>query len=180
MNLLILPGYGDSGADHWQSHWQTQLANCQRITDQDWWQPHCRDWVASLEGHVQALGENTLLIAHSLAALQVVHWAAQTTQRIVGALLVAVPDPQGDNFPAQAQGFSPLPQTQLPFPCLMLTSSNDPYASSAFSQRCAEQWTAEHIDLGPLGHINGDSGLAAWPKGQALLREWLRGLPAHT
>ena len=35
-------------------------------------------------------------------------------------------------------------------------------------------WGAERIDIGPRGHVNGESGLGDWPEGRALL-DRLRG-----
>lgn len=34
--LLIIPGYGGSGVGHWQSHWENEYQNIQRVEQQNW------------------------------------------------------------------------------------------------------------------------------------------------
>jgi predicted alpha/beta hydrolase family esterase len=101
----------------------------------------------------------------------VVHWAARFSGNIRGALLVAAPDPYGPSFPAQAQGFTPLPTDPLPFPSILVASADDPYSDRKFAQACAASWGSQLIDVGAKGHINSDSGLGDWPLGQALLSQ---------
>jgi uncharacterized protein len=170
--VLILPGIDNSGATHWQSRWEQVHAQhphlqLQRIEQSDWDHPVCAQWVQSLERHVLAADPGTILVAHSLACLMLVHWAAQSarTAQISKALLVAVPDPTGPAFPAQAQGFGSLPTSHLPFPSRMLCSSNDPYSNLDFSRSVAAQWGCSLVELGAFGHINDQSGLGDWPQG---------------
>jgi uncharacterized protein len=174
--LLILPGIGNSGSVHWQTRWEEVHAQhprfeLKRITQTDWDHPVCAQWVQSLELHVRNAGAGTVLVAHSLACLMLVHWAAQTSlsANISQALLVAVPDPDVTAFPREARGFDKLPSSRLPFPSKLLCSSNDPYSSLDFSRRCAAMWGCELAELGALGHINGQSGLGDWPQGWTAL-----------
>ena len=168
---IILPGIGDSDPAHWQSlWWDLGIANS-RIRQDDWDNPVCSDWLARLEETVRAAGPDTILIAHSLSCLVVAHWAALTKLRIRGALLVAPPDPDGSGFPMQALGFSGLPNTPLGFKTILVASTNDPYARIEFAQACATAWACEFANIGDAGHINSDSGLGAWPEGQALLKK---------
>jgi len=37
----------------------------------------------------------------------------------------------------------------------------------------ARDWGAAAFDIGPCGHVNGESGLGNWPQGRALLRSLL-------
>ncbi|MBC3933767.1 alpha/beta hydrolase [Undibacterium sp. CY7W] len=168
--VLIFPGYANSGPDHWQSLWQSAYPQCQRITIQDWMRPQREVWVAALEREVARLGPDVLIAAHSMGSLTVAHWAAQTSLRIRGALLVAVPDPQGAAFPATASGYEDLPSLTLPFPAHIIASQDDPYASMTFSQQCAQRWGCALTDLGQAGHINAESGLADWPQGWQTLQ----------
>ncbi|HLD67806.1 MAG TPA: alpha/beta fold hydrolase [Pseudomonas sp.] len=168
--ILILPGYGDSGPAHWQSLWQAAEPAMQRVPLDDWEQPHCARWLARLETAVAECGPDTLLVAHSLACLLVAHWAAQRERRIRGALLVAVPDPLGPNFPGAAQGFAPLPLKRFDFPSLVVASSDDPFSSSGFAQACASAWGSRCLNIGAAGHINDASGLGEWREGRELLR----------
>ena len=84
-------------------------------------------------------------------------------------MLVALPDPSEAHFPRDARGFAPVPLKRLPFPTIVVTSSDDPYGGVPFSQTCANAWGSRWIDLGARGHINADSGLGDWDEG----REWL-------
>lgn len=171
--ILVLPGIGDSGPQHWQSLWQQQDARMQRVAQRDWEAPQCAEWVATLEQAVAAAGEQTVLVAHSLGCLLVAHWAVQTSRRIAGALLVAPPDPLGAEFPDVARGFAPLPLRALGFRSTVVASSDDPYGSPAFARGCAEAWGSRHVGIGACGHINAASGLGDWVVGRELLEELL-------
>ena len=86
-----------------------------------------------------------------------------------GALLVAPPDPAGPAFPAEARTFGPVPMARLPFPSLLVASSDDPYASPEFARACASAWGSRLAEIGPKGHINAASGLRRWKEGLDLL-----------
>lgn len=165
-SVLILPGYGNSDEKHWQSLWQSKHPNFERVTQQSWDNPICDNWVNTLEVAVQQTKSGDLkIVAHSLGCLLLAKWAEQTKHKISGALLVAVPDPEGKNFPQQALGFNPVAKSQLNFPSTVIASSNDPYAQMAFAKNCADHWGSQFIELGEYGHINTESGLADWPFG---------------
>ena len=169
--VLILPGYGNSDEKHWQSLWEDSHPNFKRVNQTDWESPVCTDWVNALEKQIEQLGPNIKVVAHSLGCLLVAHWAAQTTLDIAGALLVAVPDPEGDNFPKKALGFSPIPIVEFNFPSTIIASANDPYSNMSFSKSCAKNWGCNLIELGDFGHINSSSGLNNWPFGLDILRD---------
>ena len=172
--VVIVPGIGNSGPEHWQSLWQLKYPEFIRVQQQDWDQPQCDQWVRSLARTVQMLEYPPVLVAHSLGCLTVAHWVAGNKAAVKGALLVAVPDPEGGNFPKQATGFGRLPQLRFPFPAVLVASTDDPYADIVFAQRCASNWGGTLIDVGCLGHINAQSGLGDWPRGLVLL-DSLRG-----
>lgn len=163
--VLIVPGIGDSGEQHWQSHWQRQHAGVTRIAPTSWDAPHCDDWVAAIERALAASGPQTLIVAHSLGCLAV----ARLRSGVAGALLVALPDPDGPAFPAAARGFAPVPETRLPFPSIVVASDDDPYAQPTHAQRYATAWGSRLHRIGMRGHINAASGLGDWPQGWQLL-----------
>lgn len=169
-NVLILPGIGDSGPGHWQTWWERSNPSFRRVRQRDWDTPLCSDWVESLELAVAGSGPETVLIAHSLACLLVVHWAASSKLSVRGAMLVAVPDPASPCFPDGSREFAPFPCTRLPFPSVIVASGNDVYASPEFSSKCAGQWGSRLISLGDVGHINADSGFGPWPDGLEILQ----------
>lgn len=61
------------------------------------------------------------------------------------------------------------PRRPLPFPSLVVASSDDPYAGIDFARSCARDWGSRLAEVGAHGHINSDSGLGDWPEGRALL-----------
>ena len=168
-DVLILPGIGNSGPQHWQSLWEASDARMRRVQQRDWDRPVCADWCSALEVAVAASGPRTVLVAHSLACLMVAHWAARTSLTVAGALLVAVPDPSGPAFPAEATGFGDVPMQALGFPSVVVASSDDPYGSPAWAAHCATAWGSRLVELGPKGHINAASGLGDWPEGRTLM-----------
>jgi predicted alpha/beta hydrolase family esterase len=66
-----------------------------------------------------------------------------------------------------------MPRRALPFPTLVVASSDDRFVSLARAGEFAQAWGARLVDAGPLGHINADSRLGSWAQGQALLAELL-------
>ncbi|MGH8603057.1 MAG: RBBP9/YdeN family alpha/beta hydrolase [Gammaproteobacteria bacterium] len=173
MKVLILPGIGNSGPDHWQTHWEKLHPEYTRVIQDDWNNPECAKWLTCLEKAVSLSGPDTVVIAHSLACLLVAHWATSTHLRIKAALLVAVPNPIAPSFPTQAVGFSPLPNQPLPFQSTVVASSNDPYGNLAHAEQCAAVWGSNLVNIGEAGHINAASGLGAWHDGHKLLQQLL-------
>lgn len=167
--VLLLPGIGNSGPQHWQSLWEMEYPHFQRIQQRDWDHPVCEEWVETLETTIAAMTSPPVLVAHSLACLMVAAWATSTQQRIKGALLVAVPDPHGPQFPSEATGFTDIPHDRFPFPSTVIASSNDPYATLAYVQQCAHDWGSQLIHIGDAGHINAASGLGRWEQGLQFL-----------
>jgi hypothetical protein len=172
-HVLIIPGMGNSGPQHWQSRWEATHPSFRRVMQRDWERPLYREWLEALDATVADTGPDTILVAHSLGCLLVTHWAAQTRQRIRAALLVAVPDPLGPNFPRAATGFAPVPLTPLPFPSLVVASTDDPYGDPAHAAHCAQVWGSRFINVGAHGHLNAESNLGDWPQGFALFQSLL-------
>ena len=169
--VLTFPGIGNSGPQHWQTLWEQSHPGFVRLAQRDWNDPVCAEWVAVLERTVQDLASPMVVVAHSLGCLALAHWAAQPHAPIQAALLVAVPDPEGPDFPAQASGFSPLPRRKFSFPSIVVASADDPYGSMAHAQACAAAWGSRLVNIGAAGHINAGSGLGHWPEGYALLHQ---------
>jgi uncharacterized protein len=170
--VLILPGLGGSGPGHWQSRWEALDPSYRRVAMPDWDRPQLETWVSKLATAVTASREPPVIVAHSLGCLAVAHWA-RAGGHARGALLVAVPDPDGPAFPAVAASFAPAPREPIAFPTLIVASHDDPYASFAFAERCAQAWHGTLEDVGRLGHINAESGLGDWLAGRALLGKLL-------
>lgn len=172
--VLIVPGIGGSGPQHWQTLWERRHARWQRVSQRDWERPVCEEWVAALDDAITAAPVPPVLVAHSIGCLAVAHWASRSLAHVRAAFLVAVPDPDSANFPSAAQGFTPVPLQRFPFPSLVVASADDPFGSVDHARRCAAAWGSECIEIGSAGHINADSGHGAWPAGFDLLERLLR------
>ncbi len=172
--VLILPGWQNSGPDHWQSRWEV-LYGYQRVQQHDWMQPLRGDWMSQLEEAVLAAPGPVVLVAHSLGCVLTAAWAqhSRQTQRVVGALLVAPGDPQREELRAALKSWSPVVLQRLPFASTLLNSLDDPYCSRARAQQFATAWGSAFVDYGNTGHINSESGLGDWPQGHAMLTPFL-------
>ena len=168
---LILPGLYNSDPSHWQSRWEAGDETMEHVIQDDWETPHCAEWVGRLDQALERTGPETLLVAHSAGCALVAHWAVGCSRgRVRGALLVAPSDPEAANFPSGPTGFAPMPLVRLPFPSVVVASSNDPFVPVVRAQAFATAWGGEFVMIGEAGHINGASGLGDWPEGLALLR----------
>jgi len=171
-NVLILPGWQNSGPAHWQSRWE-RAHGYRRVEQHDWMAPQRGDWMARLEDVVLGADGPVVLVAHSLGCILTAAWAAhsRSTARVRGALLVAPGDCERDDLRDQLPSWSPIVRQRLPFPAVLVGSQNDPYCGFERAQALAADWGARFIDLGHAGHINADSGLGDWPQGRAWLQE---------
>jgi uncharacterized protein len=169
--VLILPGLGNSGPRHWQSLWEQSTPDFERVLQRDWDNPVCEEWCAALDSAAQRCGPEVVVVAHSLGCLTLAHWAASAQAAIKATLLVAVPDPDGSDFPKTATGFEVTPTQPLPFASIVVTSTNDPYGTAEYASRLANAWGSRLVNIGARGHINADSDLGAWPDGYKLLTQ---------
>ncbi|KQM13799.1 RBBP9/YdeN family alpha/beta hydrolase [Novosphingobium sp. Leaf2] len=170
--ILLIPGLDGSGPGHWQRRWAQEFDNCEVVELVTWDNPHRNTWINRLNLAVHRAGTRpVILVAHSLGCILTAWWAKfeQPENRVLGALLVA--PPEVDFFPRDERltSFAPTPQTPLPFPSMLVASSNDPWMGFATSQRLADQWGSTFVHAGALGHINADSHLGSWDDGKRLL-----------
>ena len=177
-NVLILPGWQNSGPDHWQSLWE-RMHGYQRVEQHDWQRPLRGDWIARLEDVLLSCTEPAVLVAHSLGCMTVAAWAAHSknTHLVKAALLVAPPDTAREDICQMLPGWAPVLQ-KLPFQAIVMASGNDPFCSPTRARDMAAAWGAAFEDVGALGHINSDSGLNDWPLAHAALSQLML-LPAR-
>jgi predicted alpha/beta hydrolase family esterase len=176
-NILVLPGWQNSDPGHWQSLWET-THGYQRVEQHDWMQPLRGDWIARLEEVILDCDQPVVLVAHSLGCILTAAWAAHSrnTHRVKAALLVAPPDVDREEVRQLLTSWAPVPMKPLPFPSVLLASSRDPYCRPDRAREFAAAWGSDFTDVGPLGHLNADSGLGDWPEAHARL-EGLMALP---
>ncbi len=176
--VLILPGWQNSDATHWQSRWEAVYGD-KRVEQHDWVRPLRGDWSARLEEEVLVAPKPVVLVAHSLGCILVAAWAAHSlnTAKVRAAFLVAPGDLERDDLRQMIPGWAPIVRRPLPFPALLVAAGNDPYCTAERSREMAADWGARFVsadasELGGLGgHLNGESGLGDWTPGRLLLTE---------
>lgn len=173
--VLIVPGYTNSGPNHWQTLWETAHPEWKRVQQRSWDQPQRDEWVEGIDAAVKAASGRVVLVAHSIGCVAVAHWAlTRGDARVAGALLVAPADAEKPGLSKDIKGFAPMPLKPLPFPTVFVASTNDPYTNIERARFFAKKWGSRLVDAGNKGHINTDSGHGEWPEGEALLQELLR------
>lgn len=167
---LLVPGWRNSGPDHWQSRWQHLRPEWSRVDFGEWQHPVPRAWTEALRQAVLACSRPPLLIAHSLGCLATANVIdLPDPPPIAGAMLVAPPDPGRLDTPSEFADFHPPARRRFPVPGLVVISSNDVYAEESYSLSLAAAWGLEAVRVGPCGHINEASGHGDWPEGLAVL-----------
>ncbi len=166
-DILIIPGYSNSGPDHWQSRWERQLSTARRVEQASWDEPKRGEWVARVITEVNRSTRPVVLVAHSLGVAAVAHAAPMMVgTRVKGAFLVGLPDVEkADLIPSVKLDFAPLPRDPLPFPAVLVASRNDPYCAYDKAEDIAYAWGAAIVDAGEAGHLNTESGFGPWPEG---------------
>jgi predicted alpha/beta hydrolase family esterase len=178
-DILILPGLGNSGPGHWQRRWSERLETARMIEQDEWDRPQLAPWVANIERAIIMATRPVVLVAHSLGVSAAVH-AAQRLQdtKVRGAFLVSPPDHEGETIPPEVAPFGHVPRDPLPFPSMLVVSTNDPLCTVTRAVDLASAWGSDLHFAGPAGHINADSGHGPWPEGLLMLAELMRRLRA--
>lgn len=172
--VLLVPGLGNSGPQHWQTLWE-QRYRYPRVVQADWQHPAEPEWTRALAIAIEQAAAPVVLVAHSLGCATVVKWAQQfPTAAVAGALLVAPADPDRPDFPPEVTGFAPMPLRTLPFPSIVVASTNDAFVTLPRAAAFAAAWGSELVNMGAQGHLNADSALGEWPAGHQVLKRLMR------
>ena len=173
-DVLILSGLWNSGPEHWQTHWEARHPGWRRVEHRDFNDPVRDEWVAELDAAVATCRGAPVLVAHSLGCMLAAHWAASGSPlRAAGAFLVAPSDVEAASYPIDANGFAPVPLARLPFPSVVIASTNDPFVTRERARAFADAWGSSYVEIGEAGHVNADAGYGDWPEGESLLLEFL-------
>jgi len=169
-DILILPGLGNSGEGHWQRRWAERFSTGRIVEQDEWDQPRLGDWVGRIHQEIMLATRPVVLVAHSLACSAVAHTAQNLKDtKVRGALLVAPPDLENEDIigqlPHEVRSFRNVPRDPLPFPSLLVASTNDPYSSVEKAVDMSTAWGSELHFAGEAGHINAASGHGPWPEG---------------
>jgi predicted alpha/beta hydrolase family esterase len=173
-DVLILSGLWNSGPQHWQSLWHARHRTWRRVDHRDFNNPARDEWVSELDAAVATCNGAPVLVAHSLGCMLAAHWAASGSPlRAAGAFLVAPSDVEAPSYPIDANGFAPVPMARLPFPSVVLASTNDEFVTRERARVFAEAWGSSYVEIGEAGHVNADAGYGDWPEGEQLLLDFL-------
>lgn len=166
-DLLIIPGIGGSGPDHWQTRWEEKLSSARRVHQADWNKAVKKEWVATVEAAIVAAKRPVVLVAHSLGVLTAAAAVQQAPKgKVVGAFLVAPPGkPAIISRDDIDHDFAHISHDPLPVSSTLIASRNDPYCPWLDAEELAYAWGSAFIDAGDSGHINSDSGHGPWPEG---------------
>lgn len=175
VDILIVPGWSNSGPDHWQSRWARNLRTARRVEQADWLRPSRDAWVERIAEAVASAVRPAVLVGHSLGVAAILHAAPRLGPgRVAGAYLVAPSDldaldqwpaPDRQDWRAIAASFAPMPTLPLPFPSRVIASADDGFCSVARAQSLGAAWGADVSIIANAGHINSDSGHGPWPEG---------------
>ena len=178
-DILIVPGYGGSDPDHWQTRWERRFDNCHRVDLGLWETPNRNAWVNRLNLEIHRTAQPTILVAHSLGCHLVAWWAAMEkpdpSGPVIGALLVAPPEVDAGIDDRWLSGFAPAPRSPLPFRSTLVASRNDGWCSFDRARRLASFWDSQFVDAGEAGHINAESDIGEWVQGQQLVSQLAAG-----
>jgi predicted alpha/beta hydrolase family esterase len=173
-DILIVPGYTNSGPDHWQSRWEAKLSTARRIEQAEWSKPVREDWTARVAKAVNEASRPVVFIAHSLGVASVVQAMQDFRNRVAGAFFVAPPDVANPKIrPKHLMTFGPYPRDPLPFPSITIASRNDPYCPFPVAEDIASAWGSLFIDAGEAGHLNAESGHGPWPEGSMTFAQFM-------
>ena len=159
---LIIPGLKSSGPAHWQSWFEAHIPGTVRVIQPDWNKADLAEWAARVRRDITRTPGRLLIVAHSFGVLAAVQAATDHAERIAGTLLVAPADPK--KFGVEEL----LPQVPLPFPSVVVGSTNDHWMTLERAAYWADLWGADFVNLGEAGHINVESGFGPWPEGLSL------------
>ena len=163
--ILVVPGRGNSGTHHWQTHLESELVDARRVVQIDWLRPRLDVWSQRVAQSIERSDKPVLIVAHSFGCLASVAASLAPDLPVAGALLAAPADPGRFNIDEDTLA------GRLPFPSTLVLSRDDPWLDFEVGRRLGARWGARIVDVGHAGHINVDSGFGPWPLAHSLLKE---------
>lgn len=188
VDILIVPGWQDSGPEHWQTRWEKNLKTARRVIQDDWDNPDVEAWGDKIAKFAGGATQPVVIVAHSVGVPAVVFAANKLKLKgVIGAFLVAPadvefahfwPDTGGERWPPAKGhgGFAAMPENTLPFASQLVVANNDLYCSFSRAEYLAGKWGSKLTDAGETGHINVASGHGPWPEGLLQFGQFLKGL----
>jgi len=173
VDFVLVPGFKNSGPEHWQSLWQKHSPHFQRIAQSHWDNPDIDLWVDATRRLLAERNRPAVLIGHSLGALASACLAGEGHPLVAGVMLVAMARPA--RFEAERR----VPHQALGVPSVMVASQNDPLMRFSRAEYWSDLWGATLIDVGEAGHINAEAGYGLWWQGLDILSDFARTIIAH-
>ena len=169
-----VPGLRNSGENHWQTIWEKSHPNdFIRIPQNNWEEPNCDDWINRLEDFLSSHDlSNAILIGHSVGCATIVNWFGKFRHQIKGALLVAPSDVERGDYPKYITGFIPLYLEKLPFPSIVVASTNDHVVDFERAEYFANIWGSDLFEIEEGGHLEGSIDEKNWEFGRSLLERF--------
>ncbi len=180
-DIIIIPGYTNSGPDHWQSRWEAKLPNTIRVEQDDWHKPV----LAGLGG------AGTGRRGRSLPPHRVGRSFARSVDRRAGRPC----DERGAAFadqrcisrraagcgerrhpPETPADLRPVTNRAVAFPSIVVASRDDGFCDYERAGDMANAWGSMLVDARESGHINADSGHGPWPDGLMVFANFMKNL----
>jgi uncharacterized protein len=173
-DILIIPGYTNSGPGHWQTRWQSKLSTARRVEQAEWSKPVRADWTAEVAKAVNESDRPVVLVGHSLGVASAIQALPMFEKPVAGAFFVAPPDVANRKIrPRHLMTFGPYPRDPLPFPSIVVASRSDPFCAFDVAEDLAGAWGSLFLDAGEAGHINAESGHGPWPEGSMAFAQFM-------
>ncbi len=182
--ILVVAGHMGAGVDHWQTRLISKLSAARLVEQTDWLHGSLPVAIDALVETVAAAEKPVVFVAHSVGASLVAHAIAAlrtrgVVEKIKGAYLVV---PPSETALRGLHGIDPLfavvPRDPLPFPSLLVATSNDPHSTMEDSASLALAWGSHLVEAGEAGHIDHTSGHGPWPEGMMRFAGFLSKLTA--
>ncbi len=180
-SILVVAGHMGPGPDHWQTRLISKLSSAQLVEQEDWLHGSLPKAVDALVKAVNASEKPVVFVAHSVGCILVVHavQAIKEKGKIRGAYLVVPPNEAAlHKLKGIDRSFADVPRDPLPFPSLLVATSNDPHSTLEDSASLALAWGSLLVEAGEAGHIDHTSGHGPWPEGMMRFAGFLSKLPA--
>ena len=181
--ILVIAGYAGAAANgeaHWQARMVSKLSTAKIVEQEDWFYGSLSKAVAAVLDAVKATDKPVVFVAHSAGCTLVAHSIAALREagvvdRVKGGFLVAPPSQQelAKLAPKVDAAMLQVPRDPLPFPSVLIASSNDPFSTLEQSADLASAWGSQFVEAGEQGHINTASGHGPWPEGMMKFAGWL-------
>jgi predicted alpha/beta hydrolase family esterase len=166
VDILLLPDLGGAGPGHWLRRWAERFGNGRMLEQESAERPQRAEWLRTIETGIMMATRPVVLVAHGLAVSAVVHVAQRLVDtKVRGAFLVAPPDHENGDLPPAARAMGDVPRDPLPFPSMLVASTDDRSCSIDSAVDLATAWGAELHLARNAGHIDLKSGHGPWPEG---------------